>query len=232
MACVTATMATPALAAKVDTGTDGVVEFAGRTWIVKERNEAVGPGPNFFAGENVWVDRKGNLHLRIVPANGRWTTAEVYTEATLGYGQFTYTVKSRVGRLDPNVVLGMFTWDEGAPPYYSEIDMEVAKFGDADRLTNAEYVVQPYNEPGNRSPFLVANRPNTAFTMNWSADVVEFSSVERGRTRSFWSFDDASAIPVPGDARARINLWLFQGKAPTDGQPVEIIVSDFQHILN
>jgi hypothetical protein len=29
--------------------------------------------------------------------------------------------------------------------------------------------------------------------------------------------------------QVHINVWLFQGKAPTDGQPIEIIINSFQN---
>ena len=33
-----------------------------------------------------------------------------------------------------------------------------------------------------------------------------------------------SDVPKPGDERVRLNLWLYGGSAPPDGQPVEIVV--------
>ena len=37
----------------------------------------------------------------------------------------------------------------------------------------------------------------------------------------------AAGIPKPGGQNARLNLWLFNGAAPSNGQPVEVIVSGF-----
>jgi hypothetical protein len=37
----------------------------------------------------------------------------------------------------------------------------------------------------------------------------------------------AGTVPDAGQAQVRINLWLFRGNAPTDGQPVEVVISDF-----
>lgn len=34
-------------------------------------------------------------------------------------------------------------------------------------------------------------------------------------------------VPKPGDERVRLNLWLFNGAAPMNGQPVEIVVESF-----
>ena len=38
-----------------------------------------------------------------------------------------------------------------------------------------------------------------------------------------------SDVPKPGDERVRLNLWLFGGTAPSDGQPVEIVVESFAY---
>lgn len=37
-------------------------------------------------------------------------------------------------------------------------------------------------------------------------------------------------IPVPGDENARMNLRLFWGNPPSDGQEVEVVVSSFVFI--
>jgi hypothetical protein len=36
-----------------------------------------------------------------------------------------------------------------------------------------------------------------------------------------------SDVPKPGDERVRLNLWLYGGNAPSNGQPVEIVVEAF-----
>ena len=36
-----------------------------------------------------------------------------------------------------------------------------------------------------------------------------------------------SDVPRPGDERVHLNLWLFGGAAPTDGQPVDVVLSSF-----
>jgi hypothetical protein len=38
-------------------------------------------------------------------------------------------------------------------------------------------------------------------------------------------------VPTPGgDARLRLNLWLFRGKAPLNGRPVEVVLRDFSFV--
>jgi hypothetical protein len=53
-----------------------------------------------------------------------------------------------VDAFDPNVVLGLSTWDDNAPPNYREIDIE---FGRMDHPAyNAQYVLQPWQPAGQR----------------------------------------------------------------------------------
>ena len=43
-----------------------------------------------------------------------------------------------------------------------------------------------------------------------------------------WSYA-GSDVPIPGGETPRMNLWLYRGSAPTDGQPVEVILERFTH---
>jgi hypothetical protein len=36
-----------------------------------------------------------------------------------------------------------------------------------------------------------------------------------------------SDVPVPGDERVHLNLWLFGGAAPVSGLPAEVVVESF-----
>ncbi len=208
------------------------IEFAGRTWSVKTSPGLVGPGPNIFAGGNVQVDRKGRLHLTIEPRelNGQmvWTSSEVILDEPLGYGTYTFDVKSPVNDLDPNVVLGMFTWDTNPGDFNREIDIEISKFGNAADSMNAGFTVQPYDAWGHQHRFAVDTSRQTRYSFEWMPDQVDFSAF-RGQKRSIadWSFSEAGTVPDAGQAQVRINLWLFRGSAPTDGQSVEVVISDF-----
>lgn len=51
--------------------------FAGREWKKKDTGACVwGPGPNYFSGDNVYVDGDGKLHLAITSTNDIWYCAE------------------------------------------------------------------------------------------------------------------------------------------------------------
>src|SRR5262249_4071269 len=152
-----------------------------------------------------------------------------------GYGTYRWYIDSPVDTLNPNVVLGLFTWSDNAAYNHREIDIEFSRWG-AVNNQNAQYVVQPYNLPQNIHRFNIPAGINTSMhSFNWQSTSVSSES-DRGQSLppsptdilQQWNF--TSGIPVPGDENARINLWLYQGKAPTDGKPVEIVFSKFEFV--
>lgn len=223
--------AAPSTGARAGTVTDTSrsVTFAGSSWAVKASAGLVGPGPNVFSDspENVWVDSAGRLHLRITYRDGRWLAAEVILAHSLGYGTYRFDVESSTGQLDANVVLGMFTWSDRAAYNHREIDVELARWGDAASATNAQYVVQPYDRPGNIVRFQQPAEGATSHQFAWTSKAVSFlSSTATGDTIASWKYT-GRGVPKAGDERARINLWLHGGAPPTDGNEVEVVLSNF-----
>jgi len=206
-----------------------MVAFSGYSWGVKASTEPAGPGPNLFSDspENVWADAAGQLHLRITARNGVWRAAEVVLDHSLGYGTYRFTIASPVGRLDPNVVLGLFTWSDDPAYNHREIDIEVARWGDAARANNAQYVVQPYDHAGNIRTFVQPDAPATTQEFTWAPNRVSFrTATAAGTTIASWKYSGPD-VPRAGDERARVNLWLDGGAAPSDGVEVEVVLSRF-----
>lgn len=211
------------------------LQFSGYTWGVKASSSAVGPGPNYFSNleSDVFVDPDGRLHLRIVQRRGVWYCTEVVLAQSLGYGTYTFALASRVDLLDPNVVLGLFTWDTDAPQYhYREIDIEFSRWG-SPRNANAQYVVQPYTTPKNIHRFAASLEGDlSTHYFDWSSERIEFGSYRGlpdnpGDAIATWTYTGADN-PPPGGENARLNLWLMGGKPPSDGQAVEVIVESFR----
>lgn len=210
------------------------INFAGLSWSVKSSNGDVwGPGPNNFsdAPSNVWVDDLGRLHLRITNENGVWKCAEVVAQASLGYGTYRYTIDSDVASLDANVVLGLFTWNDDAAYNHREIDIEFSRWGNPLDPTNAQFTVQPYTVGGNLQRWtLNPGYGQTTHSFRWTRNSIGFESLFAGNPLRSWNYTRRAGIPKPGGENPRINLWLFQGQAPLDGSPVEVIVSRFEHL--
>ena len=205
------------------------ITWSGRTWQMKSSQGKVGPGPNYFSAssENVSVDTQGRLHLRITYRNGRWNCAEIVSTETLGYGTYAFDLGSAVDHLDPNVVLGLFTWSDKAAYNHREIDIELSRWGNAADPTNAQYVVQPYDLAGHLQRWtLPAGAVPSTHDFKWQANRVDFMSFGPSGWTNTWSFT-GSGVPRSGGENVRLNLWLSAGLAPTDGQDVEVIVDGF-----
>lgn len=209
-----------------------MIIFAGYNWIVKSSTSKVGPGPNYFSDseENVWVDPNGRLHLKITPRDCKWYCAEVILEDSFGYGEYIFHLASRADQLNENIVLGLFTWDNCPDPTYGnrEIDIEFSRWGEVEN-DNAQFVVQPYYNPGNMHRFnMQQDEDESTHSFTWLENSIRFQSIYDD-SAELWTYTGED-IPQPGDENARINLWLFSGQSPSDGKEAEIVIENFEYI--
>jgi hypothetical protein len=209
-------------------------QFSGYTWGVKASSSPVGPGPNNFSDleSDVFVDTEDRLHLKIVQRDAAWFCTEIVNTQSLGYGTYTFTLASPIDQLDPNVVLGLFTWDTDAPQYnYREIDIEISRWGDLQAL-NTQYVIQPYTHAGNLHRFDTLLRGGlSTYQFEWRNEGVYFRSYQGspanpGERIDFWNYSGADN-PPPGGENTRLNLWLMNGNPPSNEKEVEVEVEAF-----
>ena len=207
------------------------IEFSGYQWEVRPSGIG-GPGPNNWDENNISVDSHGYLHLKLNQRDGEWYCSEVYLPQVFGFGFYQFSVIGRVDALDPNVVLGLFNYL--GPDGANEIDIEFAHWGDPlspiDNYT--VYPAQVGTRPATRSfPFRLSGVGNSTHAFNWTSTSVLFQSFRGGNINPSvsWLFqprDPQSRIPqIP--LPVHINLWLFQGQAPLNGQDVELIIRSF-----
>jgi len=214
------------------------ISFSGYEWWVKASFESVGPGPCIFSdsAENVWVDTLGQLHMKITNKGGIWSCSEVILKNTFGYGKYVFKLASDVGQINENAVLGLFTWDNDACAEFSrEVDIEFSRFGNVAEL-NAQYVIQPYYEPGNLFKWqFPASLKLSTHVFEWTPDSIDFKSgrghefpVRRDSLFKSWVYKKTD-LPTPGKAHARINLWLFNGRPPSDLKELEVVINRFEY---
>ena len=240
---------------------DDPMYFSGYHWQVKNyESYPWGPGDNFFSARrsDVFVDSTGFLHLRLAEHGGKWYSTEVITEEETGYGVYTFVIEGNVDALPHNTVIGMFTWDDSS--YFSqcnsELDVEIARWGDSTQANPLLYSVQPVWSAGHfpERSYTVSTTPQqlngiTAHRIIWTDSLITWKSWERFADSPFligsWSFDlnnpprrkeengnisNYIVIPAPGpDTHARINFWMLDGGPPADGQEHEIIVRRFSY---
>lgn len=208
--------------------------FGGLQWQARTQGLS-GPGPNTWSACNAWLDSAG-LHLRIDRATGTWTSAEVYTTTAVGYGRLEFEVATSLDALDPNVVLGFFTYPGGGLDGQHEIDIEFARFGStASAAPNLNYVVYPGTSAGvgKGQCSLLWDTPigSSVHRFLWSASAVSFQSFATttvGATTTpyrAWTFAPSGNFTVSSGAwPLHLNLWLYLGHAPLNAAPVEVVI--------
>jgi len=210
--------------------------FAGLTW--ERKNGCGGPGPNCWAPTNAVLDAEG-VHLRLTRQGGDWYAAEIRTTTAAPTGSYSVQLIGRTDLLDPNVVLGVFLYDDAAgetwDPCPDELDMESSRFGDP-AAPNGHFVSYASGAcgPADLDDFsYTLTGTHTTHQIDWAPGAVAYRLMHGHRTapdlpehligeRSFVS----PLVPGAGGMRLHVNLWTFAGSAPTDQQEVEVVISD------
>lgn len=192
------------------------VEFAGRTWQVKA-GKNLGPGPNDFSdsAESVRVDAEGHLHLAILPNGASSTCAEVVSPASLGYGEYRWTIDGKLPALDARTVVGLFTYEDDE----HEIDFEVSRWGEGSN-DNCQFVLQPY-APDSIRRFDAGPAGRLTASFDWRPDGVRFrcwaGDDATGKPLREWTYNGPK-VPRPGKERCIMNFWVLDGR-PSPGAP-------------
>jgi hypothetical protein len=215
-------------------------DFSGYAWWVRSSaGSLMGPGPNYFSDStnNAWVDAQGLLHLQITHSNNEWQCVEIISDRSFGYGQYRFSVSAPVNSLDPNVVLGLFTWSYDTAYNDREIDIELSRWDYAFGTNDVEdYAVAPYAAGQVRRLPLPAGVTNSTHSFIWQSNGIAFQSLNG----NFASPPAASNIletwtctvgaPPAGGEQVHLNLWLDKGNAPVNNQPAEVIISQFAFV--
>ncbi|MHB8839673.1 MAG: glycoside hydrolase family 16 protein [Gemmatimonadaceae bacterium] len=225
---------TPSVKCATDLG-----QFGGLRWQVRSQ-ELSGPGPNVWNACNAWLATDG-LHLRLERVGGAWTSAEVFTTDLVGYGRLEFEIATPLDALDPNVVLGLFTYPGGTLDGLHEIDIEFSRFGVATAgAANLNYVVYPGSPPkgarGQCAQRWDSSTPASIHRFLWSPTDVRFQSFVTTSIFSntvphrSWRFVPSGTFTISSGAwPLHLNLWLYGGKAPLNGQPVEVVIRRVTH---
>jgi hypothetical protein len=217
------------------------ISFSGYDWWVKDSSGLIGPGPNYFSDStnNVFIDDLGRLHLHITLRSNQWQCAEVVTKRTFGFGNYRFELDSPVNDIDSNVILGLFTWSDDPAYTHREIDVECGRWTNPNDVNNAQFVVQPWDWMNHLVRYPVpAGLTNSTHCFIWESNRIRFEAlrgpyVPNPPPSNFISasiFNRVAEVPQTGDENVRINLWLYNGSAPTDNSEAEFIVKSFQFV--
>jgi hypothetical protein len=210
------------------------IDFSGFTWRVRWKPSDRGGASNAYNPENVYVDRKGALHLRIVNRNQQWTCSEINLTQSLGYGTYSFTVED-ISKLDPSVVFGIFTWDYSTDQeYHREFDINISRWGERQNK-NAEFVLQPTLAPGNFFRF-VAPAGKLKHAIVWEPGrltMVTSRASGRRDTAVVSRRVFTSKVPTPGFESVRLTLFAYtkpnRESAGLQG-PTEVVVDRFEYL--
>ena len=234
---VDSTSASPTESFSTPPSGERMIQFSGYEWIVRD-NGLSGPGPNKWSGSNVWLDDEGNLHLKITRTNDGWYCAEVTMTQRLGFGKYQFQVIVQIDQLDPNIVFGLFNYPTGdvGPDGTNEIDIEYAHWGNAE-WPIGNFTVWPAQSgiAQTSETFPVElNGTYTTHRFTWESQQIFFQSLhghednDENEIASWLYKPDEPLTHISQQAMpVHINLWLFEGKTPIDGNEVEIIIHSF-----
>ncbi|HRI19549.1 MAG TPA: hypothetical protein PLA68_01290 [Panacibacter sp.] len=211
------------------------LQFSGYTWYVKNSgNSTQGPGPNYWNKANAFVDANGWLHLKLKKSGSKWVCAEIWSQQSFGNGSYQFQVEGAIDKFDKNVVLGLFNYSGNDG--FDEMDIEFARWGNRN-YPNLNYTIWPaqtgYNNFSYTQEFALTGTYTThRFTR--SNDSVILKSMH-GFTNTDTNLFAGAVCTSPPNSVSRLampvhlNLWLFQGNAPSNNKPVEIIIHSFTY---
>ena len=202
------------------------IRFSGYDWEVLRQGSGRSDGPVPCDPANASLDANGFLHLRTSRQTGVWAGAEVRLTSSLGLGSYRFTVRD-VSHLEIRDVLSMFTWDNlAADEHHREVDMQISRWGDP-AGKNAEYVVQPYDDPANVVRYEAPPGP-LSYSFLWEPGKVSFKTVRGPLTIAAHEF--TSGVPSPGGEFLNISFYVFGGWWAAPRKATEVIVEKFEFL--
>jgi MYXO-CTERM domain-containing protein len=216
------------------------INWKGHTWQVTSGGMA---GVCQGSPANVTIDANGYLHFKISNTGGTWTASEIFTTDKLGFGTYQWQVDGPIDTYDKNVVLGLFPYGPQAgigTDGTNEIDIEYSRWGRAN-APNADWTDYPASGTTiGELTYTFSLGASTLSTSRFAWTKASITSSLLGGLQPVdgtanliktWTYMPASpSTNIPQQALPLgMNLWCFD-TPPSDGQPVEIVIRDFQFI--
>jgi hypothetical protein len=203
--------------------------WSGHTWT---KRPGVGqPGPNTWGTTSSSIALSGSdLVLTLQQVGGVWTSAEVdRVGPNLGYGRYRWTYDLDVANLDQRPVLGLYVYDQdpSSAPSQREIDIEITKWNAATETSTMWYSVHPVAAGEHRQ----GDHPQSAvgpYTAEfvWQPGQVYLRTVD-GNGVLLGEHVVTEGVQAPGTEQPSMNLWLVDGLAPVNGQPLTATIHSF-----
>jgi len=190
---------------------NGIIHWKGIDWGVDSGKTPHGIGE--WNNKGAWLDDQNRMHLTITKNKGKWYCTQIYSKNAFRYGTFTWTVDSPIFTFDKNSVVGLYTWAD----VNQELDIETTK-------NTLHYTVHCPSKDGVDS-YPSINGKETKHRIDWKPNYVRFTSWKAdGTVLADYNCTDVSKIPKEPE-QIWMDLWLED--SPSDGQNIELIISDF-----
>ncbi len=191
---------------------------------------------------NVSIDSNGYLHFKISNTGGTWTASEIFTTDNLGFGTYQWQVDGPIDTYDKNIVLGFFPYGPAAgigADGTNEIDIEYARWGQANGA-NGDWTNYPNSGTtvGELSYTFALKSTLSTSRFIWTASSIQDFVIDGLQPVSSttgliktWTYAPSNpSTNIPQRAMPLgMNLWCFNAP-PSDSQPVEIVIRDFQFV--
>ena len=203
------------------------INWSGYAWNVVNDSWS---GNNFSdSADNVFVDVRGNLHLKIVNRNGTWYSSEVIMADPVGYGAYTTVIASDISVLDKNVDAGSFYYNNANA---DEIDIEFSRWESFTMLPNVEYGIHHYISGIDNDPYVHINlsfTTNLTNIFNWQSNgKISFATKDSSCNSTASLIYPTHQLTTGGNYE--LELFLLDGKPPSNGLEQEIVLSNFTYI--
>jgi hypothetical protein len=160
----------------------------------------------------------------------------------LGFGTYNWLVVSPIDILDPSVVLGFFPYGppQLGPDGTNEIDIEYSRWSQPSGTNGGFTIYPPHGSTiGHRGFNFKLSGTWTTSRFVWSENKIQFFLMGghqsiRNTTNVIYKWEYSPSSPkstIPQEPMPlHINLWLDRGRPPTDRQPVDVVLQNFEYM--
>ncbi|MBX3044465.1 MAG: hypothetical protein KIT33_11035 [Candidatus Kapabacteria bacterium] len=223
--------------------------FSGYVWEKKETKNIA--DSRYFCltkNENVSMDDTGNLILRLKRHENTWYGGEITIDTSLGYGEYSFSVRMRSGGLDANAALA-FTILNVTDDFYegmTQTGVRFSKYFENRAPNELEYFLYATDKKFAEvqtpdKPFLLSEveshhkvgiYPNYIYYSSKSSGGFynEFKALKKSGDFHIQEMDDALTFSEPSDnLKVIISLCLPEANEPKNLKDIEVIISKFKY---
>ncbi len=212
--------------------------LSGIKWKKRISEHNSGPGNNTFGlhERNVYLDKDGNINLKIKKTGRTYSCAEIYSDSFFGKGRYEITIATNTKQFSPQMVLGIFLYDQTASPHFNEIDIEYAQWGNKD-IENAQYAIHTNNNIEVSRFYIPKKKLLSKHTIDISnQDIIITTSIYNKRNNEFDLFEEKKFVnPQEFDyrnTRFHFNLWLTDTPEKKVGKNPKVKIKSFKYTPN